>query len=221
MKFINRIFVAGAILLYTLPSSAADDGICTMAKTHLIEGGPRYAAIFDQMLTLIKRAGIHYIEYERTDTRQNSCGHIYGGCGANLFTVDTSLSESGGNGHINVVITPQSEASNSGDYYVFGKLDGPIAHNECGLDTEYVNGHSWAAAISSGEIQQKMRSPIYVGTSLSKAGHTVANGYKQDIAAYVSGYGQKTIIVKMQDFAGNVPTFGQFTSLLEELQVYR
>jgi hypothetical protein len=213
MKSITRLLSVVAVSLSCIftTQAIADDDLCTMAKMNLIEQGPRYEAIFDEIVRLLNSNDIPYIEHG------GSCTDTYGGCGADMFEVDTHLKPDS-SGVPTVGVMPFFDAiNNGGDYYLVGKLEGLVGHQACGLDTEYLNGHAWAAAFTQGKVAANVGSWVKVGTTLSKAGHVVAKGYTR---TQTTGFNSKTILVQMKDFVNSPSTYSEFVALKGEISAY-
>ena len=215
------------IFLFSAPIIAEEVGtdadICTMARANLIQGGPPFEEQYNQIVQFLKREHVPYIKYGRSKVssegfESGSCLDVYGGCGADLFTIDPNL-EADEDGHPSVVVIPKSTAQESGgSYYIVGKLEGLIWHKACGNDTEYVNGHVWTASFDPSELSQKVNQGIRVHTSISKAGHMVAKDYD---AGNTLTFDDGTIIVSTKDFESNPSAFSEFLSLYQPLTVYQ
>ncbi len=206
------------------PSDETDkQAQCLIAKEHARNGQEAYGHIFDAAEIFLRDNEIDYDLYGRkrfyqekasygTRYKEKYCSDIHGGCGADKFEIDVSFALHDKDYPV-VLITPQSGAKNTEfGYVIIGKLSGVINHKSCS-DREFIDGHTWKANVSNGEIIGNINDKGYVKTSLSQAGAMIHNGY---YSALLPSYEGKTLVIKIEDF-GNGPNYARFNAIIDEL----
>jgi len=218
------VFVAVFItsLLMPMQALAADTASCSVAKAHARAGQEAYGAIFDKAERFLIREEIPYITYGRkqyyqkqtaysTKFSEKTCGDIYGGCGADKFDIDVSF-YNGGEPRVLLTVKEGAKDTEFG-YVILGKLSGVISHEACS-GGEFINGHTWLAQPSRGQINGNIGRTAYVKTSLSQAGHTIAKGYRTQLPSYED----KTLIIRIEDFESGT-RYKQFLDMIDPLSV--
>jgi len=201
---------------------AADTANCSVAEAHARAGQEAYGAIFDKAERFLAREEISYILYGRkqhyqkttaysTTFSEKSCGDIYGGCGADKFDIDVSF-YNGGEPRVLLTVKDGAKDTEFG-YVILGKLTGVISHEACS-GGEFIDGHTWLAQPSNGQINGNIGRTAYVKTSLSQAGHTIAQGYRTQLPSYED----KILVIRIEDFESGT-RYKQFLDMIDPLSV--
>jgi hypothetical protein len=210
-----------SVMIHT-PASAGDADMCAAAQAHARAGQDTYGDIFDRAEEFLNDEEIPHIiygrkqRYEETTAygsrfSEKTCGDIYGGCGADKFSIDVSFYEKN---EPSVMLKVKSGAQDTKfGYVILGKLRGVMGHEACS-DGEFIGGHTWLAQPSNGQINGNIGRKAYVKTSLSQVGRTIAQGYRSQLPSYED----KTLVIRIEDFKSGT-RYTQFLDMIEPLGV--